>query len=80
MVNLSISMSELEYFLFVFVRIASFIFVAPFFSTKGVPINVKIALSVFIAYIMYHFGPEHVYPEYNTILGFATVEIGRAHV
>ncbi len=80
MVNLSISMSELEYFLFVFVRIASFIFVAPFFSTKGVPINVKIALSVFIAYIMYHFGPEHVYPEYNTILGFATVVLKEVSV
>ena len=80
MVNLSISMSELEYFLFVFVRIASFIFVAPFFSTKGVPINVKIALSVFVAYIMYHFGPEHVYPEYNTILGFATVVLKEVSV
>ncbi|MDE6220936.1 MAG: flagellar biosynthetic protein FliR [Lachnospiraceae bacterium] len=73
MVNLTFSMSELEYFLLVFVRIASFVFVAPFFSTRGVPNNVKIALSVFVAYIMYQFGPEHVYPEYNTILGFATV-------
>ncbi len=80
MVDLTFSMSELEYFLFVFVRIASFIFVAPFFSTKGVPINVKIALSVFIAYIMYHFGPEHVYPEYNTILGFATVVLKEVSV
>lgn len=56
MVNLSFPMSELEYFLFVFVRIASFVFVAPFFSTRGVPNNVKIALSVFVAYIMYNFG------------------------
>lgn len=80
MVNLSISMSELEYFLFVFVRIASFVFVAPFFSTRGVPNNAKIALSVFVAYIMYHFGPEHVYPEYNTILGFATVVLKEVSV
>lgn len=80
MVNLSISMSELEYFLFVFVRIASFVFVAPFFSTRGVPNNVKIALSVFVAYIMYNFGPEHVYPEYNTLLGFATVVLKEVSV
>ena len=73
-------MSELEYFLFVFVRIASFVFVAPFFSTRGVPNNVKIALSVFVAYIMYNFGPEHVYPEYNTILGFATVVLKEVSV
>lgn len=80
MVNLSVSMSELEYFLFVFVRVASFVFVAPFFSTKGIPNNVKIALSVFVAYIMYNFGPEHVYPEYNTILGFATVVLKEVSV
>ncbi|MDE7478009.1 MAG: flagellar biosynthetic protein FliR [Lachnospiraceae bacterium] len=80
MVNLSFSMSELEYFLFVLMRIASFIFVAPFFSTRGVPNNVKIGLSVFIAYIMYHFGPEHVYPEYNTILGFATIVLREVSV
>lgn len=80
MVNLSFSMSELEYFLFVLMRIASFVFVAPFFSTKGIPNNVKIALSVFIAYVMYNFGPEHIYPEYNTILGFATVVLKEVSV
>lgn len=31
MVNLSFPLSELEYFLFIFVRVASFVFVAPFF-------------------------------------------------
>ncbi len=80
MVDLTFSMSELEYFLFVFVRIASFVFVAPFFSTRGVPNNAKVALSVFVAYIMYHFGPEHIYPEYNTILGFATVVLKEVSV
>lgn len=39
--ELFFSMSELEYFLFVLVRVSAFIFVAPFFSTKGVPNNVK---------------------------------------
>ena len=80
MMNLSVSMSELEYFLFVLMRIASFVFVAPFFSTKGVPNNVKIGLSVFVTYIMYSFGPEHIYPEYNTILGFATVVLKEVSV
>ena len=55
MVNLSFSMLELEYFLLVFMRVATFIFVAPFFSTRGVPNNVKIGLSVFVAYIIYYF-------------------------
>lgn len=80
MVNYSFSMSELEYFLFVLVRVSAFIFVAPFFSTKGVPNNVKIGLSVFVTYIMYNFGPAHIYPEYNTILGFSTVVLKEVSV
>lgn len=80
MVDLSFSLSELEYFLLVFMRIASFVYVAPFFSTKGIPNNVKIALSVFVAYIMYNFGPEHIYPEYNTILGYAIVVLKEVSV
>lgn len=73
MSNLSFSMSELEYFLLILMRIASFVFVAPFFSTKGVPNNVKIALSVFVAYLIYHFGPEHVYPQYDTFVAYCVV-------
>lgn len=73
MSHLSFSMSELEYFLLILMRIASFVFAAPFFSTKGVPNNVKIALSVFIAYLIYHFGPEHVYPQYDTFAAYCVV-------
>ena len=81
MVDLSFSMDELEYFLLVFVRIASFVFVAPFFSTKGVPNNVKIGLSVFTAYVMYSFGQQpHIYPEYNSVIGFAIVVLKEVSV
>ncbi len=73
MLNLSFPLSELEYFLLILMRIASFVFVAPFFSTRGIPNNVKIALSVFIAYIMYQFGPEHVYPQYGTFVAYCVV-------
>lgn len=66
-------MSELEYFLLVLMRIASFVFAAPFFSTRGVPNHVKAAFSVFVAYLMYQFGPEHVYPEYGTFAGYCVV-------
>lgn len=80
MVNLSFSLSELEYFLLVLMRVASFVYAAPFFSTKGIPNNVKISLSVFIAYLMYQFGPEHVYPEYNTVLGYAAITLKEVSV
>ena len=44
MLNLSFPLSELEYFLLILMRIASFVFAAPFFSTRGVPNHVKVAL------------------------------------
>lgn len=73
MVDLNISAQELEYFLLVFVRIATFVFVAPFFSTKGIPNQVKIGLSIFIAYILYAFYGPHDYPEYSTVFGYAMI-------
>ena len=68
MLNLSFPLSELEYFLLILMRIASFVFAAPFFSTRGVPNHVKVALSVFIAYIMYQFGPQ-----YSTFIAYCVV-------
>lgn len=73
MLNLGIDVKELEFFLLILVRIASFIFVAPFFSTRGVPRQVKIALSVFTAYILYAFYGDHNYPEYTTVFGYAVI-------
>ncbi len=75
MVDLSFPVQELEYFLLVFARIASFVFVAPFFSQSGVPNNVKIGLSVFMAYVMYAFIQPHVYPEYNSVFGYSVIVV-----
>lgn len=80
MVDMSFSMTELELFLLVFVRIASFVFVAPFFSTRGVPNMVKIALSVFVAYVMYNFGVPHELPEFGTVWGYAAIVLKEVSV
>lgn len=73
MVDLSFPVRELEYFLLVFARVATFVFAAPFFSQKGVPNQVKIGLSVFVAYIMYAFVQPHTYPEYSTVFGYSVI-------
>ncbi len=54
MVNLTFSLDNFEYFLLIFVRIASFVFVAPFFGDSAVTGRVKIGLSVFVALFMYN--------------------------
>lgn len=73
MLDLGIDVKELELFLLILVRIATFIFVAPFFSTRGIPRRVKIALSIFTAYVIYAFYTNHNYPEYTTVFGYAVI-------
>ena len=73
MVDLSFPVQELEYFLLVLARIATFVYAAPFFSMKGIPNTVKIGLSVFVAYVMYAFIQPHVYPEYSTVFGYSVI-------
>lgn len=80
MLDLGIDVREFEFFLLVLVRISAFIFVAPFFSTRGIPRPVKIALSVFTAYILYAYYGNHNYPEYTTVFGYAMIVLKEAAV
>ena len=69
MIDLSFSLIDFEYILLIMVRIASFFFVAPFFSQKGVPAPAKIGVSVLTAIILYSVvpAPEEVY---SGVLGY----------
>lgn len=79
MVNLSFSMVELEKFLLILVRMATFIFAAPFFSTPNVPRHVRVGLAFFITVIVYNAIPlEGVV--YGTVFGYAVIVIKEAIV
>lgn len=69
MIDFSFSLIDFEYILLIMVRIASFFFVAPFFSQKGVPAPAKIGVSVLTAIILYSVvpAPEEVY---SGVLGY----------
>ncbi len=70
MVELSFSLIDFEYILLILVRIASFVYVAPFFGEKGVPAQTKIGLSFFTALVLYNVVP-HPELEYAGVIGFA---------
>lgn len=72
MVDLTFSLIEFEYILLILVRIASFMFVAPFFSQRGVPTQAKIGMSFFIAVILYSVVPEPSL-EYQSVIGYGIV-------
>lgn len=72
MVNTTFSLGNFEYFLLIFVRITSFVFVAPFFGQTGVPRQVKVGLSFFVTLIVYNVA---AFPtlEYESVVGFAVL-------
>ncbi len=78
MLDHSFTYSDLEYFLLVLVRMASFIAAAPFFSMQGVPRQIKATFAIFLALVVYHITPGHVMPAYSTVLGYSTLIIKEA--
>ena len=75
MIDYSFNYGDLEYFLLILMRVASFVAVAPVFGMQGVPPNrVKIAMAVLISILLYGMVPM-VPLEYDTVLGYALIVI-----
>jgi len=53
MINYEVAMSQFEIFILVLMRIASFVFVAPFFNTANTPRRVKVGLAFFMTVLVY---------------------------
>ena len=72
MVNFAFTLDNFEYWLLILVRIACFIYIAPFFGQSGIPNQVKIGLSVFISLLLYSIVPR---PDltYASVVGYAVV-------
>lgn len=78
MINYTLNLKDLEYFLCILVRISAFIFVAPIFSQRGVPGRFKISFSVFLAILMYGVIGDHPELEYTTVFAYAAIVIKEA--
>lgn len=72
MIELEFSLIDFEYILLILVRVASFVFVAPFFGEKGAPAQAKIGISFFLAVILYGVVPHPVL-EYESVTGYGIV-------
>ncbi|MCR5517889.1 MAG: flagellar biosynthetic protein FliR [Lachnospiraceae bacterium] len=71
--NYTMQLSTLEGFLMVFVRIASFVFVAPFFNTGSTPRRVKAGFSAMLALLVFSSG-DYSY-DYNGIYDYSLLII-----
>lgn len=78
MINYSFTFEDLECFLLIFIRVASFMFVAPFFSTANTPRRIKAGFSLVLAYIIFQVLPVREVPDYSTVIGYSTIVLKEA--
>ncbi len=69
MMDFTFNLVDFEYFLLIMVRIATFIFVAPFFGQQGVPTQAKIGFSGILALMVLYSVPPVEAP-YESSLGY----------
>ncbi len=77
MIDLSFSLRDLEYYLLILMRVATFMYVAPFFSTNNTPQRVKIGFSVFVAFLLYRLVPVQSV-DYDSVIGYALIVLREA--
>lgn len=77
MVELNFSLIDFEYMLLILVRIASCVYIAPFFGQRGVPNQAKIGLSLFLSIVLYNVVPHPVL-EYSSEIGYGIAVLKEA--
>ena len=73
MVNYGFSLYTFEYFLMILVRVATFVYIAPFFGMNNTPNRVKIGFSVFLAIILFQIIQPKEVLEYTGVIEFAII-------
>lgn len=77
MIDYSFNYGDLELFLLIFVRVASFVYIAPFFSMSNTPSRVRVGLAFFISVLLYQTGPEQE-AAYDTLTGYTIIVVKEA--
>ena len=72
MLEQTFSYGDFEVFLLILIRVASFVFVCPFFGGRQTPNLVKIGFSMLLSIMLYGAVPFNP-PDYNTVVGFTVI-------
>jgi len=74
----SFSISDLEYYLLILVRVTCFVYIAPFFSMNNTPNRLKIAFSAITAGLLYTSLTPAAGLTYNSVTGYAVIVMREA--
>ena len=77
MIDDSVSYGDLEVGLRILVRVASFMYSAPFFSMSNTPSRVRVGLAFFISVLLYQSGPKQEIV-YDTLIGYSIIVMKEA--
>ncbi len=80
MIDYSFSIYDLEYFLLILVRVSCFVYVAPFFSMKNTPANVRVAISFFTSLLLYQALTPAEAGTYSSLAGYTVIVLKEALV
>lgn len=75
---MTFTVENLEFFLAIAMRIAGFVFIAPFFSNSSMPQRAKLLLSFSVALVTVFVVPKDQPLEYNGVVGYAGIIISEA--
>lgn len=70
MITYNIALDQFELFILILMRMASFIFAAPFFNTANTPKRLRVGLAFFLSIIVYTLHPD-MNVEYNGLIEYA---------
>lgn len=73
MINYGFSLYTFEYFLMILVRVATFVYIAPFFGMNNTPNRVKIGFSALLAIVLFQMIQPKEVLEYSGVIGFAII-------
>jgi flagellar biosynthetic protein FliR len=75
---MTFTVENLEFFLAIAMRIAGFVFIAPFFSNSSVPQRAKLLLSFSVALVTVFVIPKEEPLVYSGVIGYAGIIISEA--
>ena len=73
MMDFEVALDQFEIFILILMRMASFVYTAPFFNTSGTPQKRKVGFSVFLSILVYSLQGSDVSVSYNGVIGYAAL-------
>ncbi len=70
MITYNVALDQFELLILILMRMASFVFAAPFFNTANTPQRLKVGLSFFLSFLVYTLHPD-MNVEYNGLIEYA---------